>query len=84
LIRKLTEMGADIRVHDPYVKHWWEFKNQDVSPASSHSKKQFFRNQDELSKLQIEKDMGKAMQSVDCVVLAVKHKIILTLSRKPS
>ncbi|MCK4448215.1 MAG: GDP-mannose dehydrogenase, partial [Candidatus Marinimicrobia bacterium] len=55
LIRKLTEMGADIRAHDPYVKHWYEFKNQDIPPASYHSKKRFFRNQDELSKLQIEK-----------------------------
>ncbi len=79
LIRKLTEMGADIRVHDPYVKHWYEFKNQDIPPASYHSKKQFFRNQDELSKLQIENDMGKAMQGVDCVVLAVRHKDYLDL-----
>ncbi len=79
LIRKLTEMGADIRVHDPYVKHWWEFKNQDIPPASYHSKKQFFRNQDELSKLHIEKDMGKAMQGVDCIVLAVRHKDYLDL-----
>jgi len=82
LIRKLTEMGADIRVHDPYVKHWYEFKNQDIPPASSHSKKQFFRNQDELSKLQIEQNMGRAMQGVDCVVLAVRHKDYLDLKPK--
>lgn len=80
LIRKLTEMGADIRAHDPYVKHWYEFKNQDIPPASYHSKKRFFRNQDELSKLQIEKDMEKVMRDVDCVVLAVKHKDYLDLS----
>ena len=79
LIRKLTEMGADIRAHDPYVKHWYEFKNQDIPPASYHSKKRFFRNQDELSKLQIEKDMEKAMRDVDCVVLAVRHKDYLDL-----
>lgn len=79
LIRKLTEMGADIRAHDPYVKHWYEFKNQDIPPASYHSKKRFFRNQDELSKLQIEKDMEKVMRDVDCVVLAVRHKDYLDL-----
>src|SRR5210317_1409829 len=26
IIRKLAEMGAEIRVHDPYVPHWWEFE----------------------------------------------------------
>jgi hypothetical protein len=24
VVRKLTEMGADIVVHDPFVKPWWE------------------------------------------------------------
>ncbi|MBN1419632.1 MAG: GDP-mannose dehydrogenase, partial [Planctomycetes bacterium] len=28
LVRKLVEMGADVRVHDPYVDHWWEFEAQ--------------------------------------------------------
>ena len=34
VIRKLAEMGAEIRVHDPYVEHWWEFEEQDTYPAS--------------------------------------------------
>ena len=29
VIRKLAEMGAEIKVHDPYVEHWWEFEQQD-------------------------------------------------------
>ena len=33
----LTEMGADMRVHDPYVEHWWEFEAQDDYPAPGHS-----------------------------------------------
>ena len=24
VVRKLTEMGAEISVHDPYVDHWYE------------------------------------------------------------
>ncbi len=44
LIRKLAEMGAEIRVHDPYVKHWWEFEQQDTYPAVGQSKARFFRN----------------------------------------
>ncbi len=30
VVRKLTEMGAEMRVHDPYVDHWYEFEKQDV------------------------------------------------------
>ncbi|MCK7505629.1 MAG: hypothetical protein MZV70_17175 [Desulfobacterales bacterium] len=26
VVRKLTEMGAEMRVHDPYVEHWWELE----------------------------------------------------------
>lgn len=35
LVRKLAEMGAEIRVHDPYVDQWWEFKNQEAYPTNS-------------------------------------------------
>ena len=37
IVRKLTEMGADVQVHDPYVKHWWELEKQDTYPAPGHS-----------------------------------------------
>ena len=29
IVRKLTEMGAEIRAHDPYVQHWWELEKQE-------------------------------------------------------
>ena len=45
IVRKLTEMGADVEVHDPYLKHWWEFEKQDGYPAPGHSLSRFFRNQ---------------------------------------
>jgi len=33
IVRRLTEMGAELRVHDPYVVHWWEFEKQDEYPG---------------------------------------------------
>ena len=32
VVRKLTEMGAEMRVHDPYLDHWFELEQQDVYP----------------------------------------------------
>ncbi|MGB2844463.1 MAG: nucleotide sugar dehydrogenase [Candidatus Aminicenantaceae bacterium] len=77
LIRKLAEMGAEIRVHDPYLDHWWEFENQEVYPSDSKSR--FFRNQQKLSKLKIEKDFQKALNQTDAIVLAVRHEEYLDL-----
>jgi UDP-N-acetyl-D-glucosamine dehydrogenase len=34
VVRKLTEMGAEISVHDPYVgHHWYELEKQETYPA---------------------------------------------------
>ena len=72
LVRKLAEMGAEIRVHDPYVDYWWEFKNQDVYPDSS--KRVFFRNQKKLKELEVNKDIRGCLNGIDALVFAVKHK----------
>jgi hypothetical protein len=48
-----AEMGAEIKVHDPYVAHWWEFENQDTYPAVGRSRSRFFRNQDHLKELRM-------------------------------
>lgn len=77
LIRKLAEMGAEIRVHDPYVDIWWEFANQEDYPG--HSKAVFFRNQKKLKDLKVEKDLEKALAGADAVVLAVRHAPYLDL-----
>jgi UDP-N-acetyl-D-glucosamine dehydrogenase len=74
LVRKLTEMGADIIVHDPYVKHWWEMEKQDTYPAPGHSRARFFRNQERLKDLVVHKDLAKTLQGADAVVLAVRHE----------
>lgn len=73
VVRKLAEMGAEMRAHDPYVEQWWEFAEQDKYPASGLSWKRFFRNQDELTDLQVESDLPLALKGVDALILAVPH-----------
>ena len=79
-IRKLSEMGAEIRVHDPYLDHWWELENQDEYPGQGHGRKQFFRNQEKLKDTVISKDITKALQGADAVVFAVPHEPYLKLT----
>ncbi len=79
VVRRLTEMGAELRVHDPYVLHWWEFEKQDEYPASSHSLKRFFRGQEKLKDLRVEQSLEKALHGTDGVILAVRHKHYLSL-----
>ena len=79
VVRRLTEMGAEMRVHDPYVQHWWEFEKQDEYPSPTHSLKRFFRNQDKLVALRIERDLKKALAGADAVIFAVRHQPYLDL-----
>ena len=79
VVRRLTEMGAEMRVHDPYVEHWYEFEKQDTYPAPGHSWARFFRNQEHLTELRVEKDLAKAMKGVEVVILAVPHAPYLEL-----
>jgi len=79
VIRKLTEMGAEIRVHDPYVEHWWEFEQQDTFPGVGQSKARFFRNQEKLKEICIEQDLNKALKNAEAIILAVPHKAYLNL-----
>jgi nucleotide sugar dehydrogenase len=80
LVRKLTEMGADVVVHDPYVKHWWEFEKQESYPAPGHSRARFFRNQEKLAELRVNKDISETLGRADAVVLAVRHEMYLQLT----
>jgi len=79
IVRRLTEMGAELRVHDPYVQHWWEFEKQDEYPSPMRSLKRFFRNQDKLADLRVEQDLKKALYGSDAVIFAVRHKHYLDL-----
>ena len=79
VIRKLAEMGAEIKVHDPYVEHWWEFEQQDTFPGVGQSKARFFRNQEKLKEIHVEKDLDKALKGVEAIIIAVPHKAYLDL-----
>jgi nucleotide sugar dehydrogenase len=79
VVRKLTEMGASIRVHDPYVDHWWEFEAQDTYPAPGHSWARFFRGQEELTQLRVEKDLPPMLRGAEALILAVRHAPYLDL-----
>ena len=79
VVRRLTEMGAELRVHDPYVKHWWEFEKQDEYPSPNHSLKRFFRGQEKLKDLKVEQDLIKALRGIDAVIFAVRHMHYLDL-----
>jgi len=78
IVRRLTEMGADMRVHDPYVAHWFEFKNQEVNAEhdgdfAPHSKAGFFNRQRDLKDLTMEPDLKAAMKGAKAIILAVRH-----------
>lgn len=77
IVRSLTEMGAELSVHDPYVDRWWEFESQDEYP--SHSKAVYFRNQEELKGLRVLKDLDVALAGTQALVLAVRHEEYLHL-----
>jgi nucleotide sugar dehydrogenase len=79
IVRKIAEMGGNIRVHDPYVEHWWEFEAQDTYPSIGASWSRFFRNQEGLKDLRVSKDLKKSLEGTDAVVLAVRHKEYLKL-----
>jgi nucleotide sugar dehydrogenase len=79
VVRKLTEMGAELRVHDPYVDHWYELESQDTYPAPLQSWSRFFRSQGELPHLKMQADLKTALKSVEAVIFAVPHRQYLEL-----
>ena len=79
IVRKLTEMGAEVKAHDPYVQHWWELEKQDSYPAAGTSWSRFFRSQDPLSGFRMVTDLEEALRGSDAVVLAVRHRPYLDL-----
>jgi nucleotide sugar dehydrogenase len=79
IVRKLTEMGAEVHAHDPYVQHWWELEKQNSYPAAGKSWSRFFRNQEHLEDFRMVPDLKAALRGSDAVVFAVRHKPYLTL-----
>ncbi len=79
IVRKLTEMGAEIKAHDPYVSHWWELENQETYPGEGSSRSKFFRNQEQLMGFLMSEKLAEALKGSDAVILAVRHKEYLSL-----
>jgi UDP-N-acetyl-D-mannosaminuronate dehydrogenase len=79
VVRKLTELGADMRVHDPYVDHWYELETQDTYPAPGQSWSRFFRNQKHLTGIRVQRDLPAAIKGAEAVILAVPHTPYLDL-----
>lgn len=79
IVRKLTEMGADMRVHDPYLEHWYELESQDTYPTPGHSWARFFRNQADLVNIRIRHDLTTAIKGTAALILAVPHAPYLQL-----
>jgi UDP-N-acetyl-D-mannosaminuronate dehydrogenase len=75
LVRKLTEMGAEVKAHDPFVQHWWELEKQDSYPAVGTSWSRFFRNQEHLTDFRMTEDLETALRGSDAVVFAVRHQL---------
>jgi len=80
VVRKLTEMSAEITIHDPYVDHWYELEEQDTYPSPGSSWKRFFRNQENLKQAVVEKDLQGALSGVEALILAVPHAQYLDLN----
>jgi len=74
VVRKLTEMGAEMRVHDPYVDHWYELENQNSEHSSAASWKRFFRNQDHLNETKVSSNLKESLNGVEAVIFAVPHE----------
>ncbi len=79
LARKLTEMGAEIKAHDPYVSHWYELEKQETYPAVGGSRSRFFRNQEQLDGFRMTQDLGESLKGSDAVVFAVRHQPYLNM-----
>ena len=79
VVRKLTEIGAEMRVHDPYLEHWYELEKQDTYPAPGHSLARFFRNQDDLVDIRVQSDLAAALAGAQAIILAVPHAPYLEL-----
>ncbi len=79
VVRKLTEMGAEMRVHDPYLEHWYELEKQDTYPAPGHSLARFFRNQEGLVNIRVPSDLAGVLAGAQAIILAVPHAPYLKL-----
>ena len=77
VLRRIKEMGGDVKVHDPYVDNWVELEHQDTFP-NSWSK--YFRKQEELKELKVQKNLQDALVDAEAMILAVPHQEYMDLN----
>ena len=82
VIRRLAEMGASIKIHDPYIEKWYEIEEQNLEDDSGHNWGRYFSRQNRLTGFKMEKDMWVSMKGVKAIVLAVRHKQYLDMAPK--
>lgn len=75
--RKLADLGVDVSAHDPYVEVWPEMRLQEEDYA--HSLARYFRRQELLRDLEVQKDLDAALAGMDAVLLLVRHEPYLKL-----
>jgi nucleotide sugar dehydrogenase len=75
IVRRLVELGAEVKVHDPYCESWAEFE----AGNNKTGRAIFFRNQAKLDNLPVYHDLNEALAGVDVVILAVRHQPYLEL-----
>ena len=80
IVRKLTEMGAEMRVHDPYVEHWYEFEKQDDLPGAGALTVALLPQPGPPHGAARASGPGEAMAGVQALILAVPHAPYLELS----
>jgi len=71
IIRRLADVKVVPSVHDPYVKNWPEFENQD---DYEHSWAKHFKNQEGLKNIVVQKKLDQAIKGMDALVFTVRHR----------
>ena len=79
VVRRLVELGAAVRVHDPYLEHWYELEKQEEYPARGQSRGRFFQQQEAVGRIRVQSDLAAALRGAQAVVLAVRHAPYLDL-----
>jgi UDP-N-acetyl-D-glucosamine dehydrogenase len=79
IVRRLVEMGARVKAHDPYVEHWAEIEDPEVDESGTNYRIAAFSRQSQLDGFRMEPDMWSAMKGARALVLAVRHAAYLGL-----
>ncbi len=79
ILRRLVEMGAQVKAHDPYVDHWAEVEEPDLDEVGSHYRIAAFSRQNQLKGFSMQPDMWDAMKGIRAIVLAVRHSAYVGL-----